>query len=211
LLLIVLDWVCRFTPAIGASVLFVMALIALLVWIGGAIERIKVPPLFDIRLAHPIVFNGSWLMFGLALLALAGAGGLGYVQATHTCASCEGMPGETAWVYAGQFNPQTKKFTQGEFVSSEKAGVPIQNIAAGNWILLKDNLRTMIVDYDKSGTARATDNPFTKGATMNYTCKKLPVGQRLYVVEKQTADPLPGVRHIWLRVRKSPPGVAPTT
>jgi hypothetical protein len=207
LLLIVPDWVCRFTPAIGASVLFVMALIAISVLVGGSAGKIRFPALSEMRLAHPIVING--LMLCVTLLAVAGAAGLGYVQATHACVSCEGMPGETAWIYAGQFNPQTKKFTQGEFVSSEKAGVPVQNIGAGNWITLKDTLRTMIVDYDKTGSARASDNPFIKGGTMNYTCKMFPVGKRLYVVDKQTGDPSPSIRHIWLRVRMSPPGVAP--
>jgi hypothetical protein len=207
--LIIPDLICRFSPAIGALALLVLALFAIVVSRGGAIETIKIPRLFERRLPRPIVLPGSRAMLYVAAAAIIAALGLGALQATHACVSCDGMPGETAWVYAGEFNPQTKKFTKGEFVAAEKAGVPAQNIAPGGWITLKDSLRTMIVDYDKTGMARATDSPLTKNTTISSTCRKLPAGQRLYVMDKQVADASPGVRNIWLRVRLSPPGVAP--
>jgi hypothetical protein len=207
--LLISELICRFSPAIGALVLLLLALFALLVWRGGAIESIGIPRLFNRTLKRPIVLPGSWAMLYAAMVAIVAAAGLGALQLTHACASCDGMPGETAWVFAGEFNTQTKKFTKGEFVAAEKAGVPAQNIASGSWITLKDSLRTMIVDYDKTGMARATDSPLTKNATVSPTCRKLAAGQRLYVMDKQVADASPGVRNIWLRVRRSPPGVAP--
>jgi hypothetical protein len=209
--LLISDLICRFSPAIGAFVLLVLALFALVVWRGGAIESIRIPRLFERKLPRPIVLPGSRAMLGVAAVAVIAASGLGALQVTHTCASCDGIPGETAWVYAGEFNAQTKKFTKGEFVVAEKAGVPAQNIVPGSWITLKDSLRTMIVDYDKTGMARATDSPLTKNATISATCRKLAAGQRLYVVDKQVGDASPGVRNIWLRVRLSPPGIAPAS
>jgi hypothetical protein len=207
--LIISDWICRFSPAIGALVLLVLALLALVVWRGGAVETVKIPRLFEKKLPRPIVLPGSRAMLYVAAVAIVAALGLSALQVTHACVSCDGIPGETAWVYAGEFNPQTKKFTKGEFVAAEKAGLAAQNIGPGSWITLKDALRTMIVDYDKTGLARATDSPLTKNTTISSTCRKLPAGQRLYVMEKQVADAAPGVRNIWLRVRLSPPGVAP--
>ena len=206
--MLISDLICRFSPAIGALVLLVLALLALLVWRGGAIETIRIPPLFQRTLARPIVLLGSRAMLYVAAVAIVAALGLGVLQVMHACVSCDGLPGETAWVYAGEFNPQTKKFAKGEFVAAEKAGVLAQNIAPGSWITLKDGLRTMIVDYDKTGMARATDSPLTKNTTIASTCRKLPAGKRLYVMDKQVAD-ASGVRNIWLRVRLSPPGVAP--
>jgi hypothetical protein len=188
--------ICRFSPAIGALALLMLALFAIVVSRVGAIESIK---------------KGRWALLCVAAIAIVAALGLGALQVTHVCVSCDGMPGETAWVYAGEFNSLTKKFTKGEFVAAEKAGVAAQNIAPGSWITLKDSLRTTIVDYDKTGMARASDNPLTKNATISSTCKKLPAGQRLYVVEKQVGDASSGVRNIWLRVRLSPPGVAPAS
>jgi hypothetical protein len=207
--LIIPDLICRFSPAIGALALLALALFALVLSRGGAIEAIRIPYLLSRALPRPIVLPGSRAMLYVAAVAVIAGAGLGALQVTHACVSCDGMPGETAWVYAGEFNPQTRKFTKGEFVAAEKAGVPAQNIATGGWIKLKDGLRTMIVDYDKTGMARATDSPLTKNATIAPTCRKLPVGQRLYVMDKQVADASPSVRNIWLRVRLSPPGVAP--
>jgi hypothetical protein len=207
--LIILDLICRFSPTLGALALLLLALLAIVVSRGGTIETIKIPRLFERALPRPIVLPGSRTLRYVAAVAMVAALGLATLQVTHACVSCVGLPGETAWVYAGEFNPQTKKFTKGEFVAAEKAGVPAQNIAPGSWITLKDALRTSIVDYDKTGTARATDSPLTKNATISSTCRKLPAGQRLYVMDKQVADASPGVRNIWLRVRLSPPGVAP--
>jgi hypothetical protein len=207
--LFISDMICHFSPAIGALVLLVLALFALVVWRGGAIETLRIPRLFERTLPRPIALPGSQAMLYVAVVAIVAALGLGALQVTHACVSCVGLPGETAWVYVGEFNPQTKKFTKGEFVAAEKAGVPAQNIAPGSWITLKDALRTTIVDYDKTGMARATDSPLIKNATISSTCRKLPAGQRLYVMDKQVADASSGVRNIWLRVRLSPPGVAP--
>jgi hypothetical protein len=144
-----------------------------------------------------------------------------YIELTHEINPCgrfcsttrklrveRSRDGHCGGVYAGKFNPQTKKFAKGEFVVAEKTGVSAQNIAPGSWIKLKNNLSTMIADYAKTGMARATDSPLTKNATITATCRKLPAGQRLYVMDKQIAD-ASGVRNIWLRVRLSPPGVAP--
>jgi Na+-transporting methylmalonyl-CoA/oxaloacetate decarboxylase gamma subunit len=207
--LLISDVVCRFSPAIGALVLLVLALLALVLWGGGAIETVRIPRLFARKLTRPVVLPGSRAMPYVAAVAIAAALGLSALQVTHACVRCDGLPGETAWVYAGEFNPLTKKFTKGEFVAAEKAGVLAQNIGSGSWITLKDSVRTTIVDYDKTGLARASDSPLTRNATISATCRKLPVGQRLYVTDKQTADAGPGVRNIWLRVRLSPPGMAP--
>jgi hypothetical protein len=206
-----IDLVCRFSPAIGAGVLLVLTLFALVVWRGGAIEAVRIPRLFERKLPRPIVLPGSRSMFYVAVVAVVAAIGLTALQLGHACARCDGLPGETAWVYAGEFNPLTKKFTKGEFVAAEKTGVLAQNIAPGSWITLKNSLRTMIVDYDKTGMARATDGPLTKNATIAPTCRMLPAGQRLYVMDKQVGDASPGARNIWLRVRRSPPGVAPAS
>jgi len=209
--LIIADLICRFSPAIGALALLLLAVLALLLWQGGAIETIRIPRLFEKKLPRPVVLPGSQAMLYLAAVAAGAALGLSALQLAHGCASCDGLPGETAWVFAGEFNPLTKKFTKGEFVAAEKAGVAAQNIAPGSWITLKDNVRTMIVDYDKSGMARATDSPLTKNAVIAPTCRMLAAGRRLFVMDKQAGDAAPGVKNIWLRVRLSPPGVAPAS
>jgi hypothetical protein len=139
-------------------------------------------------------------------IAFAGAVFLGAVQVFHGCAQCDGMPGETAWIYAGQFNCYTGEFNQGTFVNAEVSGVLPQNIMEGSWINLTENRKTMILDYSTAGLKRAIDSPFRLDGKISYTCKVFPAGQRLYVADKEIRGPTPDIQHVWFRVRIAPPG-----
>ena len=75
--MLISDMICRFSPAIGALVLLVLALFALLIWRGGTIEIIKIPRLFERTLPRPIVLPGSQAMLYVAAVAIVAALGLG--------------------------------------------------------------------------------------------------------------------------------------
>jgi hypothetical protein len=203
-----LDLICQFSPTIAASVCLTLAVISLVLWRGGTIKSIRIPGLFDVDLKDPIVFSGSRFLPCISGVALAGGLGLFAVQATGRCTRCDGMPGETAWIYAGQFDGRTGSFQQGPFVVSELTGTLPQNIPPGSWIKLTDSLKTMILDYSTRGVERARDSPFRLDGKVSYTCRVLPVGQRLYVADKKIDGPSPDTRHEWLRVRLTPPGVS---
>jgi hypothetical protein len=119
---------------------------------------------------------------------------------------CDGMPGETAWIYAGQYEADTGRFVQGPFAVAELEKVPVQNITEGSWIKLTVSRKTMIIDYSTRGVERALDSPFRLDGKVSYTCKIFPVGQRLYVAAKEINGPSAEVRHVWFRVRLAPPG-----
>jgi hypothetical protein len=76
-----LDLLCQFSPGIGASVLAALAMIALVTWRGGTVDKIKIPGVFDVALNKPIVFTGSRFFLVVSILAILGAIALGIVQA----------------------------------------------------------------------------------------------------------------------------------
>ena len=116
------------------------------------------------------------------------------------------MPGETAWIYAGEFDGSAGIFKLGPFVASEIPGTATQDIPEGSWIKLLDARRTMILDYVTKGLERSMDSPFELNGKISYTCRTLPIGQRLYIADKRINGPKPDDRHIWFRVRLTPPG-----
>lgn len=201
----VLDWFCKSSPAMGASALGAISLIALVLWRGGTVDTIKIPGIFDVKLSKPLVFGGSKIMAALACVALAGALGLGGLQVIGNCDRCSGLPGETAWIYVGEF-------VDGKFISTvpiepESKGVAPQDVPKGSWITLTQPRKTMINDWSSTKTLRALDSPFDDmGRHVSYTCKVLPIGQRLFIADRQFLGPGPNDRHLWLRVRLTPPG-----
>jgi hypothetical protein len=119
---------------------------------------------------------------------------------------CAGLPGETAWIYAGGFDRKTGLFKIEPVYVREGANLPPGAVKPGEWVRLTTPRKTMILDYDKNGTARAMDSPFTLGANINYTCKILDPGTRLYVADVKINGPSLEDSHMWLRVRTSLPG-----
>lgn len=202
----VLEWVCEFSPAIGASALLAMALIAIVLWRGGKVTKIKVPGLFEVELQKPVVFAGSRYLLYASLVGMASAAGLMAVQLAYECSACEGMPGQTAWIYGGQYDPTSNEFLHGPFAIAESAGTALADVREGTWVRLLEPRNTMILDYEASGLDRALDSPFRLDGRVSYTCKFLPTGTRLYVAQKEVMGPSPQVRHIWFRVRAVPPG-----
>ncbi len=196
----ILDWICRLSPAIGASALVVIALITLVAWRGGTIDKIKIPGLFDVTLQQPIVFSGRRYMPVIAAIALVLAGVFAWLQSADSCIRCTGMPGETAWIYVGHAD-RNGNFDQGPFAVSE-TGVKAQDIRVGMWVKIVDARKTMIIDYDTLGIKRALESPFSQGKVV-YTCKVLPVGQRLYVADRRMRGPNEDDQHLWFRVRTS--------
>ena len=120
--------------------------------------------------------------------------------------ACDGMPGETAWIYVGQYNGFTGNFVHGPFLKAEAGNVPVQNIPEGSWIVLSESRKTMILDYATKGIDRAMDSPFRLDGHVSYTCKVFPAGQRLYVAGKEINGPSSEIQHVWFRVRLEPPG-----
>jgi hypothetical protein len=119
---------------------------------------------------------------------------------------CDGMPGETAWIYGGEFNGLTGSARQGPFVVSDPPGTLVQDIRPGSWIKLTEARKTMILDYSTRGLDRAMDSPFRLDGKVSYTCKSFPAGQRLYVAGKEINGPEPDIQHVWFRIRLTPPG-----
>jgi hypothetical protein len=204
--LLILDWACRISPAIGASIFVAIGLIAIILWRGGTIETVKIPGIFDVKLKEPIVFSGRPLLLYLSVAAFVAAVGLASLQQFHGCERCDGMPGETAWIYGGQFDRATGNFALGPFLSSTETGIAPQAVQAGSRITLTEPRKTMILDYPTLGLVRAMDSPFRRDGKIAYTCKTFPSGQQLYVAAKEINGPSPDVQHLWVRVRVTPPG-----
>jgi hypothetical protein len=202
-----LEPLCRLAPTIGASAFVLIGLVALAFRRGGTIERISIPGIFDVKLRQPYTIPQTPNAIYYAAPLFAGAVALYSISWTGLCALCGGMPGETAWIYIGQYNPIEGSFANGPNARPEKPNEHLQDIKGGEWVVLNTPLKTMILDYSTRGTMRALDSPFS-GGTINYTCKILPKGQRLYVAEKKMRGPSEDLQHIWLRVRMAPPGVS---
>lgn len=148
------------------------------------------------------------LVCALLWLPAASAGivpGIGWLPWPHEDA-CPGLPGETAWVYAGEFDQNARTFTSKAVFSISGADRRPEDVRRGDWIELTSTRKTMIIDYSKTGQTRALDSPFSLNGHVDYTCKTLPVGQRLYVVYIDVNGPSKSESHMWLRVRYSPPG-----
>jgi hypothetical protein len=119
---------------------------------------------------------------------------------------CMGLPGETAWIYAGAYDGVNRKFkTTPVFKISSSNRAP-ESVELGDWIELMQPRRTMILDYGTRGLDRALDSPFTLDGKIVYTCKTLGVSERLYVSDRKINGPSPSDSHVWLRVRRAPPG-----
>lgn len=180
-----------------------IALVTLVAWRGGKIDKIKIPGLSDVQLNEPIVFTGRRYMPVIAVLAAVSAGVLAYLQSGDSCVRCSGLPGETAWIYVGNTD-RSGKFGAPP-IKAENGAAPI-DVRPGTWITLTETRKTMILDYDSQGTKRALDSPFTLNGKVAYTCKLLPVGQRLFVADRKLNGPNPDDQHLWLRIRLSPVG-----
>ncbi|WP_188581539.1 esterase/lipase family protein [Azorhizobium oxalatiphilum] len=165
------------------------------------------------------LLNVVKLKYVLVALALAGAVYNAYPHVTEFLTkyysppsalsdqnTCAGLPGETAWIYAGEFDQKTSRFKIEPVYIREGANLPSGAVTQGEWVRLTTSRRTMILDYDTSGTARALDSPFTLNGKVNYTCKTLAPGSRLYVADVKINGPSPEESHVWLRVRASLPG-----
>src|SRR5437868_8627684 len=125
-----LDLICQISPSIGASALAALALISIVLWRGGTVDKISIPALFEVKLEKAIHFTGKKLMLYLAGVACVAAVTLAALQASHQCERCDGLPGETAWIYIGEAH-------QGTFISTipiDLKGVAPQDIPAGSWI-----------------------------------------------------------------------------
>jgi hypothetical protein len=202
----VLDLICPLSPAIWASVFVAIALVGAVLWRGGTVAKIKIPALVDVDLSKPIVFVGrAWLGY-VAIAALLLAAPLASLQFTHQCDRCDGMPGETAWIYVGQYDPETGQFANGPYVESTQPGIKPQDIRAGSRVRLTEARRTMILDYSTFGLKRALESPFRLDGKVTYTCKMFAAGTELFVADRDVQGPSLEVRHIWLRVRLAPPG-----
>lgn len=165
------------------------------------------------------MLEGSRALLIVALLALGLGAVLLVVQLARPCESCQGMPGETAWIYVGNYNSVTGEFAQGPFVLAQD-GRRADQIDEGDWITVSASRRTMILDFDVTGTLRAMDDPFCSVATLaamdscnnrgtgviTYTCRNFDPGQRLYVADRAMRGPSETDRNLWLRVRLEPPG-----
>lgn len=201
-----LDLVCRFSPLVGASALLALAFISIALWRGGTIEALKIPGLFDVKLGRPINFSGKRYLSYVSILAFVAALFLAGFQLTQDCSRCEGMPGQTAWIYAGSYDSDADTAQAPPFVESDPTGVATQNIAPNTWIKLLERRNTMILDYATQGTERALDSPFRRDGKVSYTCKWLEAGDRVYVAAKEINGPSPKEQHIWFRVRFTRPG-----
>jgi len=195
-----LGLICQMSPSIGASALAALALISIVLWRGGTIEKISIPTLFEVKLEKPVHFTGNRLMLYLAVVAFVAAIGLMGLQAAHKCERCDRLPRETAWIYVGEAHG-------GVFVSTvpialDLKGVAPQDVPAGSWITLTERRE---IDPGIAGTKSAMDSPVEDQG--RHTCKVLPIGQRLYVVDKRfEGPPSNDVRHLWLRVTLTKPG-----
>lgn len=123
----------------------------------------------------------------------------------YTSFECSGLPGETAWIYAGGFDRRTGLF-KNEPVYMREGGLPFEIVKPGEWVRLTTQRKTMILDYDKNGTARAMDSPFTMNSNIRYTCKTIDPGTRLYIADVKINGPSAEDSHVWFRVRTSVPG-----
>jgi hypothetical protein len=130
-----LDLICQISPSIGASALAALALVSIVIWRGGTIEKISIPALFEVKLERAVHFRGDNRILYLAGAAFAAAVLLGGLQATHLCERCDGLPGETAWIYVGEV--RDGKFTSTVPVQSELNVAP-QDIPSGSWITLTE-------------------------------------------------------------------------
>lgn len=200
-----LDLLCTVSPAIGASVLLALALVSIVARQGGTIDTVKIPGLADVKLKTPFVLTGSRFLLALSVSAFVGAVALAVLQAAGGCERCDGMPGETAWIYGGE-KGVGDQFNSGPFFVPEKAGFKASDVKSGDWIKLTESRKTMILDYDTLQVKRAMDSPFMVPGRIVYTCKVFAVGQRLYVADKRVNGPSQDVQHVWLRVRMKPPG-----
>lgn len=199
-MLFISAFLCRFSLGVISGLLVFLALTFIVVWNGGKIEKIKIPGLFDVTLDPPITFPGNRYVALLAGFCFFVAAVAGSFQYFNPCTTCEGLPGQTAWIYAGNVDLNTGKFTEAPVLESIPAGTKILDIEARTWIKLLAPRRTMILDYDTTGHSRALDSPFSKGKVA-YTCKLLSAGQELYVAEKRVNGPDPRDNHVWFRVR----------
>jgi hypothetical protein len=202
--LFIVDLFCKVSPAIGVGVCIAIALLSVAAWRGGHIEKVSIPGLFEIKFKEPIVFEGNKLFLGVSLFSLIVAIAIGSLQFGKTCERCDGLPGETAWIFGGTLD-YSGGFSQGPYLRAENAGVAPAQVAPGMWVILEEPRKTMIMGYDITKLARAMDSPFS-GGPVNYTCKLLPKGTRLLIADRQIRGPSPAERHIWYRVRFTPVG-----
>jgi hypothetical protein len=119
---------------------------------------------------------------------------------------CNGLPGETAWIYAGGIDRVKQRFNLEPFFVREGGNLPSVEIKSGEWIRLTTNRKTMILNYKKQGVALAMFNPFLMGYNIDYTCRDLPAGQRLYVADVKIDGPSLNESHMWIRIRYTLPG-----
>lgn len=199
-MLFVSEFLCHFSLGLISGLLVFLALAFIVVWNGGKIEKIKIPGLFDVTLDPSIALPGNRYVASLAGFCFVVAAVAGAFQFFNPCTSCDGLPGQTAWIYAGNVDLEKGTFTEAPILESVPSGTKVQDIATGSWIKLLRPRRTMILDYDTSGKARALDSPFASGK-VNYTCKLLGDGQELYVADKRVNGPDKTDSHVWFRVR----------
>jgi hypothetical protein len=204
----VLEWMCHVSPLVSGSVSVFIGLLALAFRAGGTVEKISLPGVFEVKLNAPYTIPQTprALYYSLGFFACAAA--LYSLPLTGACTLCSGMPGQTAWIYVGQYDPTLGKFVIGPFVRPEKSDERPENIDSNEWVPLNEPLKTMILDYNTRGLMRALDSPFILNGMVNYTCKVLLKGQRLYVAQRDMNGPSANVQHLWLRVRMAPPGAA---
>lgn len=151
-----------------------------------------------VRLTNIIKIN--WTIVIATLLAF------GIFLSKNGVQRCVGLLGETAWIYAGELDQTTRRF-KGELIfERESANLSASGVERGEWIRLITSRKTMILDYEQLGTRRAMDSPFTLNGHVNYTCRILQPGERLYVAEVDVNGPSLEESHMWLRVRATLPG-----
>lgn len=152
-----------------------------------------------------VAYPRTWL-----LVAGAGAASfavIGYLLAAGNVADrCQGLPGETAWIYAGPYDALQARFKAPPTFKISNQDRDAAYVEPGDWIELLQPRRTMILDYAKTGTDRALDSPFLLNGKINYTCKNLNAGDKVYVADKKVNGPTASDNHVWLRVRAGPPG-----
>ncbi|SFU23386.1 hypothetical protein SAMN05518861_1602 [Mesorhizobium sp. YR577] len=117
---------------------------------------------------------------------------------------CPGLPGDIAWIDAGELT-QGKFATRSAFVVEGRSAPP-ETVRRGDWIKLTESRRTMIVDYQKTGTQRAQDSPLSPGGDIDYTCKVLKAGDQFYVAFVDAGNSRSIANRMWLKIRATAPG-----
>jgi len=179
---------------------------------NGEIKPADQPDLLPLWVRVVTWFPLRWILLLITLTGLLGLVQLTAVTIGHGLPipswtnSCDGLPGETAWIYAGQFDKINNKFTIEPVFVRVGGNLAPGGVKTGEWIRLSTNRRTMILDYDTSGIKRAMDSPFLLNGKITYTCKTLPPGENLYVADVKIDGPSPSENHMWLRVRLTLPG-----